>query len=96
MAAGWLKSGGRIWYFVNAQPPDNIRIRLRSVGVPVEELERDGKLRIHDVFTATLGQKSKERYAGQSLKVQDLSIQFSREDMRAPHEPDLLRIADNA
>ena len=96
ISAGWLKDGGRIWYFANVQPPDNIRIRLRSLGVPVEELERDGKLRIHDVFTATLGQKSKEKYAGQSLKVQDLSIQFSREDMRGPHEPDLLRIADNA
>jgi KaiC/GvpD/RAD55 family RecA-like ATPase len=96
IAAGWLKSGGRAWYFANVQPPDNIRIRLRSLGVPVDESEAEHRLRIHDVFTATLGQKSKEKYAGESLKVQDLSIQFSREDMRAPREADLLRIADNA
>lgn len=96
IAAGWLKSGGRIWYFVNSQPPDNIRKRLTSLGVPVEELEREDKLRIHDVFTATLGQKSKEKYAAESLKVQELSIQFSREDMRGPPEPDLIRIAENA
>lgn len=96
IAAGWLRSGGRVWYFADAQPPDNIRIRLTSLRVPVQELERDGKLRIQDIYTTTLGQKSKEKYAGQSLKVQDLSIQFSREDMRAPPEPDLIRIADNA
>ena len=96
IAAGWLKGGGRIWYFVNVQPPDNIRMQLRSLGVPVEELERDDKLRIHDIFTATLGQKSKEKYADESLKVQNMSIKFSREDMRRPPEPDLLRIADNA
>jgi KaiC/GvpD/RAD55 family RecA-like ATPase len=96
IAAGWLKQGGTISYFANVQPPDNIRIRLKRLGVDTEDLERENKLRIHDVFTVTLGQKSKEKYAGESVKVQDLSIQFSREDMRAPPEPDLLRIADNA
>lgn len=96
MTAGWLKSGGRVWYFVNVQPPDNIRLQLNRLGVNTEDLERADRLRIYDVFTGTLGQKSKEKYSNDSLKVADLSISFARDDMRQPPAPDLLRIADNS
>ena len=52
-------------------------------------------LYITDLYTATLGQKSKEKFAIPSLKVADLSIEFSRNIMRGPPEPDTLAIVDN-
>lgn len=96
IAEGWLRSGGRVWYFVNVQPPENVRLQLKRLGVNTDNLEREDMLRIYDVFTATLGQKSKEKHAGDSLKVADLSISFARDQMRGPAAPDLLRLADNA
>ena len=44
------------------------------MGVNSEQLEREDKLHIGDGYAATLGQKSKEKYALPSLKVADLSI----------------------
>jgi KaiC/GvpD/RAD55 family RecA-like ATPase len=95
IAAGWLKTGGRISYNVTSQSPENIRTRLRRLGFNVESLEADNKLRIVDWYTATLGQKSKERLAADSLKVADLSIRFSQREMQIPESPDLLRMGDN-
>ncbi len=96
IAEGWLRSGGRVWYFVNAQSPENVRLQFKRLGANTDNLEKEDMLRVYDVFTATLGQKSKEKYAGDSLKVADLSISFARDQMRGPVTPDLLRIADNA
>ncbi len=99
MAAGWLKTGGRVSYHVTAQQPDNIRSQLRRLGLNTEELETSGKLRIFDWYSATLGQKSKEDYAFSSLKVADLSILFSKYLMLRPDiardSSDWLRILDD-
>ncbi len=78
ITAVWMKTGGRIGYVVAAQPPDKLRSRLARLGVNAEEAEKNEKLRIFDFYTATLGRKSKEKYAVESLKVADLSIWFSK------------------
>lgn len=95
IAAEWLKQGGRVLYGALAQPPDKIRTRLNQQGVDVASLERDDKLRIWDWYAATLGQKSKEKYALDSLRVHDLSLGFSQVEMRGPVSAELLRFFDN-
>ncbi len=95
MAAGWLKTGGNVAYVVHTQPPGNIRSKLRQFGLEAEELERIGRLRIVDVYTATLGQKSTEKIAAPSLKVADLSIFFGKRLKEDPFGPDWLRMIDN-
>lgn len=96
IAAGWLKTEGTVSYNSFAHSPGDIRARLNRLGVNSEQLENETKLRIWDEYTATLGQKSKEKYAVDSLKVSDLSILFSRDFMRRPPQPDTLVILDNA
>ena len=95
IAAGWLKQGGKVDYNAYAQPPNDIRTGLKRLGSIAEENERDNNLRIWDYYTATLGQKSTEKLARDSLKVADLSILFSKDLMREPPQPDWLRIRDN-
>jgi KaiC/GvpD/RAD55 family RecA-like ATPase len=95
VVAGWLKSGGRVSYNVFAQPPDDIRRKLSRLGLNASELEKEDKLRILDWYTATLGQRSKEKHKIDSLKVPDLSIRFSTEVMREPLQLDWMRMADN-
>jgi KaiC/GvpD/RAD55 family RecA-like ATPase len=95
IVAGWLKSGGRVSYNMFAQPPDDIRRKLNRLGLNASELEKEDKLRILDWYTATLGQRSKERHKMDSLKVPDLSILFSSEVMHEPLQPDWMRMADN-
>lgn len=90
-----MKSGGRANYDTSTQQPDDVRARLRRVGLEPEKLENDGKLTITDWYTATLGQKSKEKYAGESLKVADQSIHWSQMVMRGEPEPDMLRMEDD-
>lgn len=75
---------------------------MNLIGLKVEELEKEDRLRIWDWYTATLGRKSKEKLSIDSLKAVDLSISFSREVMadhpalgRQPYGPEWLRIADN-
>jgi hypothetical protein len=60
-----------------------------------EELEAKDQLRIWDWYTASLGQKSKEKYAVDSLKAADLSIVHSKTQLPGPPIPDRLRISDN-
>ena len=95
IAAGWLKSEGKVSYNTFAQPPDEIRRKLNRLGLNVPEFESEGRLQIVDWYTATLGQKSKERHKIDSLKVADLSIRFSSEVMHEPLQLDWMRIADN-
>lgn len=96
VAAGWLQEGGRVGYNTHAQPPDAIRAQLRRLGLDVPQLEENGKLILFDGYTVTLGQKSKEKYAIESLKVADLSIWFARDYLRASPSHDLLILVDNA
>ena len=79
IAAGWLKTGGRASYNVAAQSPEHIRLQLKRLALNVEKLEEDGTLEIDDWYTATLGQKPKEKYGHDSLKVHDLSIMFAKQ-----------------
>lgn len=95
IAAGWIKAGGTITYGAAAQAPSNVRAQLNRLGLNVEELERNDRLDISDWYTATLGQKSKEKYAWDSLKVADLSIAWSSSLMKLPAMPDVLRMLDD-
>jgi len=107
MAAEWLRTGGVVSYHVAAQPPDNIRSQLVQMGLDVQKLEADDRLRLFDWYTATLGRKSKEKYAFYSLRAADLSVLFSKYLMASPDSapsvdaippipsPDWLRILDD-
>jgi len=95
IAAGWVKDGGSVSYIADSQSPDDIRSQLRKLGLAVEELERTDRLWITDLYSASIGQKSKERFAVESLKVADLSIWIGREAMSDSPAPEFLVIADN-
>ena len=69
IAAEWLRTGGPLAYYVDTQAPDRIRSRLRQLGVNTDALEKGDLLRIIDWYTVTLGQKSQEKFAYDSLKV---------------------------
>ena len=94
IAAGWLTQGGNVAYNDWTQSPDDLRAKLSRLGLQVDALEKEGRLLIWDAHTATLGQKSKERMAPESLKVADLSL-FVKDAM-GPPEPSWLHISDNA
>jgi KaiC/GvpD/RAD55 family RecA-like ATPase len=96
IAAGWLKTGGRVSYNVFTQPPTKVRARLKRLGLKVDVLEGENKLRIHDWYAATLGKKSVEKLAHQSLKVADQSIEFSKWLSESQPQPDLLRMDDDS
>ena len=95
LAAGWIKSGGGVSYSVSTQPPTNIRLKLKRLGIDSENLEKEGVLRIWDWYTATLGQKSKEKLAISSLKVSDLSIWYAQQQLQGPPLSDKLLIIDD-
>lgn len=95
IAAGWIRSSGMVWYNVSAQPPERIRSVTRHFGLDAAKSEEDGSLRISDWYTATLGRKSREKFARNSLKVAELSIDFAKEDLATPSlRPDLLVVND--
>jgi KaiC/GvpD/RAD55 family RecA-like ATPase len=97
MAAGWLRTGGKVSYLADAHPPDDVRERLKALGLNPEELEKADQLWITDAYTAgtTIGQKSKERFHIDSLKVADLSIWIAKEVSHEAPDPDFLIIDDN-
>ena len=100
IAREWLRAGGDVGYNVAAQLPDNLRSQLRKLGLNVEEFEAGGKLEIWDWYSATLRQKSKEKFVGSStLKAADLSIDIGREELKPAMSgetyPGYLRIWDN-
>jgi len=101
VAAGWLKAGGNMHYVALGRSPDYIRSQLNRLGLNAEELENMGRLSIVDGFTASLGQKSREKLAFDSLKVADLSIFFSKNIVagrfgeKSISGEDMLRIVDN-
>ena len=95
IAAGWLRTGGSVSYVANSLSPDDIRSRLRQLGLDTEDLEQTERLWITDPYSVSIGQKSKERFAVQSLKVADLSLYIGRESMEDSPAPEFLTIADN-
>lgn len=94
IGAEWLKMGGTFYYNVTAQPIDRLRSNLSRLGVNTEELEKQDRLRFADWYTPTLGQKSKERFTSDSLKVGDLSIAFSK-FIKDTFGPQVLRAWDS-
>ena len=96
IGAGWIRAGGKLAYNVAAQPPERVRARFSAIHTKPEVLERTGRLRIFDWYTATLNRKSKEPMALDSLRIADLSIQFSRQQIPGPPIPEFLGITDNA
>jgi KaiC/GvpD/RAD55 family RecA-like ATPase len=60
------------------------------------ELEETNRLWITDFYTAgVVGQKSKEKFSVESLKVADLSIWVAKEVLHEEPDPDFLIIDDN-
>jgi len=93
VVAGWLRTGGRVEYLTYAQAPEDLRSRLKRIEPRIDDYEvkdaafRDSKFILWDGYSVTLGQKSKEKYAVESLKVSDLSLLFSQEVMRGQAPP---------
>ena len=87
---------GSVSYVALSRPPDDIRSQLRQLGLDVEELEQTERLLITDAYSASIGQKSKEKFAVPSLKVTDLSLYIGRESMSDPSPaPEFLIVVDN-
>ena len=97
IAAGWHRSGGKVSYIATVHEPDCVRERLRILGLTPAELEAADRLWITDAYTAgtTTGQKSKERFHIDSLKVADLSIWVAKEALHEEPDPDFLIIDEN-
>jgi len=95
IASGWLRTGGSVSYITHSQSPDDIRSQLRSLDLPVKELEQKDRLWITDLYAASLGRKSQERFFPESLKVADMSIWIAREAMADTPTPEFLVISDN-
>jgi KaiC/GvpD/RAD55 family RecA-like ATPase len=96
IAAGWLKQGGKVSYNALAQSPDDVRSALTRLGVDCETSEKEDKLRIWDFYTASLGKRSSEKYAYDSLKAMDLSLRVAKEDMQEAPQPEWLRVVENS
>jgi len=103
IAAGWLKSAENrsVHYEAGAQPPDQVRSQLKRLGLDASQLENTfadaeyERLQIFDAYTVSLGQKSKEKHHWDSLKVADISLIMSREDMRRTPNSEHLMIIDD-
>jgi hypothetical protein len=59
-------------------------------------MEQKDRLWITDFYTLSLGQKSREKFTPESLKVADLSIWIAREAMVESPAPQFLVIAENS
>jgi len=95
IAVGWLRTGGRVGYNVAFQPPEDLRSQLRRIEPNIDDYEMKEKLKVWDLYSATLGRKSTEKYALESLKVADLSVAYSRDRMRLPPSPNVIEIVDD-
>ncbi len=78
IAAGWLKTGGRVDMAASDRPPEKTRSYLNRLGLEAEELEKEDRLMIYDCYTPSLGRKSQERLSI-PLKVADASIWWSKQ-----------------
>jgi len=95
--AGWLRTDGNVTYGVAAQRVENIRARLKRLGLDSNHLENDGRLQLSDWYSMTLGKKSAEKFSRNSLKVSDLSIQYAKQQAAGKSSlSEFLSIMDNA
>ena len=96
IAAGWIRTGGKVSYIADSRSPDDVRERLRTLGLNPVELEEADRLWITDFYTpGVVGRKSKERFSTGSLKVADLSLWIAKEVLHEDPDPDFLIIDDN-
>jgi KaiC/GvpD/RAD55 family RecA-like ATPase len=97
IAAGWLRTGGRVHYNVTNQPPEGVRSQLSRLGLEVRDLERTDRLRIYDWYSLTLGGKSREKAPAPSLKVSELSPVYSSwiKSGELGENANTLRVMDN-
>jgi len=106
IAAGWLKTGGKVIYHLAAQPPERVRAQLNRLGVKnVESLEKQDNtpvfphLTLNDWYSATLERIVRDDAF--SLKASDLSILWAKGEKAAEVEglprtqERVLRIVDN-
>lgn len=71
-----LRAGQVVSFFDYTRFPDQVREDLRALGSDIDELEARGMFHLYDGYSATLGIKSKEKLALESLKVADISLYF--------------------
>lgn len=71
-----LTAGQVVSFFDYTRFPDQVRRDLRTLGSDITTLEAEGRFRLYDGYSTTLGVKSKEKLAFESLKVSDLSLHF--------------------
>ncbi len=71
-----LKAGYPVSFFDYTRFPDEVRQDLVRLGSDIKNLEQRGIFRLFDGYSVTLGIKSKEPLAFESLKVADLSLHF--------------------
>jgi len=95
IAVGWLKEEGAMIYHAYGQSPETIRLKLKRMGLDADAFRDSGSFEIWDWYTSQLGLKSNERESIGSLKVADLSIQFSR-DYMSRSIVGVLQVSDNA
>jgi KaiC/GvpD/RAD55 family RecA-like ATPase len=89
IAGGWLKTGGNVRYCTFTRPPDDVRSKFTRIGLDTSALERSEDLVIYDLYSATLGKRSTEKRAVDSLKAADWSVRFLQEEMPALTPSDL-------
>lgn len=69
-----LSTGQVVSFFDYTRFPDQVRQDLRALGSDIDAFEAQGRFHLYDGYSATLGTKSKEKFAFESLKVADLSL----------------------
>jgi len=77
---------------------ENVRARLKRLGLESKHLENDGRLQLSDWYSMTLGKTSAERFSRNSLRISDLSIQYAKQQApgKPPNLSEFLSITDNA
>ncbi len=98
IAAGYLRTGGRVAYVTNLRSPETVKENLLALGVDVSAATSEGRFNLDDWYSATLsggrleggGPSMFEPIEGglrvRSLKVADLSVKWLK-DMKQGFEP---------
>jgi KaiC/GvpD/RAD55 family RecA-like ATPase len=71
-----LNAGQLVSFFDYTRFPDQVRQDLKVLGSDIDALEAQGRFHLYDGYSATLGVKSKEKLAFESLKAADVSLYF--------------------
>ena len=69
-----LSAGQVVSFFDYTRFTDQVRQDLRALGSDIDSLEAKGRFHLYDGYSATLGIKSKEKLAFESLRVADMSL----------------------